>query len=314
LRPGETVASSGTFSGAVRATIRTTVRGGQPVDNTAFRLAPTFAALIPQGCQSGLCPYVVKGTATNTSSVSQRLHNFYFISNEGISGQGVTEPFGRPAGPGQTIGWTGSVWATSLVSAKQVTPLVQSHSAGTSPIFTFPPAQGGPDWFPLRGNHEIGCTMSNPSPPQPSADNCDGYHPWAALDIDAARYEAVYSAGHGTVSRTGTSWVTIRHPNGQFSYYEHLSAVAVRPGDRVIPDSILGSAGDVGSAGYVHLHFEVNARDAFGPSLGARTYPNGLPLRSCIGWVRKTYPSALGYAQWSTVPRNTVIAAELTTC
>src|SRR5690349_3228228 len=51
-----------------------------------------------------------------------------------------------------------------------------------------------PNWFPLRGDHLIGCAYNG------LGSICKGnYHPYWAIDIKASRGETVYAAGKGKV-------------------------------------------------------------------------------------------------------------------
>jgi len=95
-----------------------------------------------------------------------------------------------------------------------------------------------------------------------------GLHPYNAIDFSNGRCsESVYAAAGGTIQRTGYTsiggrYVRILHPNGVVTYYGHLSATLVKPGDRVFQGQIIGYTG---STGYTipsgpagcHLHFEV---------------------------------------------------------
>lgn len=189
-----------------------------------------------------------------------------------------------------------------------------------------PAVAAQPEWFPLRGAHEIGCTMNNPSPAGPdSCQDPSGYHSWAALDIDATRSDDVYAAGKGTVHsviddqpqncpRGGCQGnrVTIAHPvsgGTVYSVYLHLSSVAkLTKGQPVTENTVLGKAGDSGPSdpGYVHLHFEIRDR----PDARPTSYRNGLPLKACVNGQLRTYPFDAGQSSWSALPRNTVLQAD----
>ncbi len=92
------------------------------------------------------------------------------------------------------------------------------------------------------------------------------------IDFRAPLGTKVYSAGVGIVRAIGNTdripgcfsygkWVLIDHPTGIATLYAHLSSIAVRPGQRVTPSTLIGLSGATGYATGPHLHFSVLARD-----------------------------------------------------
>jgi murein DD-endopeptidase MepM/ murein hydrolase activator NlpD len=85
------------------------------------------------------------------------------------------------------------------------------------------------------------------------------------IDIMADMGDPVISAGSGVVtvaleSDYGYGWrVEVDHGNGLTTLYAHLSAFAVKTGDRVVQGQRLGSAGSTGYSTGPHVHFEVRA-------------------------------------------------------
>lgn len=83
------------------------------------------------------------------------------------------------------------------------------------------------------------------------------------LDFPLAMGAPVGAAGRGVVSFAGYNsggygnLVVVRHRLGFESWYAHLSAVAVRPGQPVVGGTRIGSAGSTGRSTGPHLHFEV---------------------------------------------------------
>ncbi len=70
----------------------------------------------------------------------------------------------------------------------------------------------------------------------------------------------VHAAGDGIVVRRSVSGayghhVTVRHADGLQTSYNHLSSVAVGPGQRVTPATVVGSVGSTGLSTGCHLHF-----------------------------------------------------------
>ncbi len=104
-----------------------------------------------------------------------------------------------------------------------------------------------------------------------------------AVDIANPCGRPVVAAASGTVQRAGYisiggNRVTVLHSNGVVTYYGHLSAIAVSPGQRVNAGDIIGY---IGNTGYTigrtgcHLHFEVR---------GARNFLISYPLGSQLKW------------------------------
>ncbi|MFI7499265.1 M23 family metallopeptidase [Streptomyces sp. NPDC049687] len=90
----------------------------------------------------------------------------------------------------------------------------------------------------------------------------------------------VYAVGPGTVSAVTCgdgfgNQVVIRHPDGYFTQYAHLSRIDVRRGDRVFPGTRVGLSGRTGNVTGPHLHFEVRVT----PYLGSAVPP--------LPWLRR---------------------------
>ena len=90
----------------------------------------------------------------------------------------------------------------------------------------------------------------------------------AGLDFPAATGTPVTAAGFGTVVFAGFSasgWgnlVIVRHRFGLRTFYAHMSAFAVRSGQRVRAGQRIGRVGSTGFSTGPHLHFELLLRGA----------------------------------------------------
>lgn len=112
-----------------------------------------------------------------------------------------------------------------------------------------------------------------------------GLHPFNAVDIGNKCGQPVVAAASGTVQRAGRVWtggnrVTILHSNGVVSYYGHLSAILVQPGQTVSAGDIIGYIGNTGytlGATGCHLHFEVS---------GAVNFLTKYPVGSYLSWKK----------------------------
>jgi murein DD-endopeptidase MepM/ murein hydrolase activator NlpD len=101
----------------------------------------------------------------------------------------------------------------------------------------------------------------------------DGFEPrgnrfHAGLDLPAPYGARVHAARYGRVVRAG--WdsggfgylVVLRHRRHVTTFYAHLSAIAVRRGERLRAGQRIGRVGASGEATGPHLHFEVRRRGA----------------------------------------------------
>lgn len=91
-----------------------------------------------------------------------------------------------------------------------------------------------------------------------------GYEYHRGIDIALDYGEPIYAAGAGTVLQAGVNggygiFASIDHGNGYQTQYGHMSAVAVRAGQRVAKGEVIGFVGNTGYSTGPHLHFEVLA-------------------------------------------------------
>jgi murein DD-endopeptidase MepM/ murein hydrolase activator NlpD len=87
-----------------------------------------------------------------------------------------------------------------------------------------------------------------------------GFH--NGLDIAAWMGSPIRAAMEGRVSDTGYSpsfgnYILIAHHSGYASFYGHLSAIKVRPGQSVSLGQVIGLVGNTGYSTGPHLHFTV---------------------------------------------------------
>ena len=85
------------------------------------------------------------------------------------------------------------------------------------------------------------------------------------IDMAAPYGTPVYATGDGWVDRAN-SWgsygliVIIKHPSGHETRFAHLSAILVKPGQRVRKGQMIGRIGSTGRSTGNHLHYEVRYR------------------------------------------------------
>jgi murein DD-endopeptidase MepM/ murein hydrolase activator NlpD len=84
----------------------------------------------------------------------------------------------------------------------------------------------------------------------------------AGIDMAGAHGEPIYASADGVVLQAGRSGgygnlVELGHGKGIDTRYGHLSAILVKPGDRVRQGQLIGRMGSTGRSTGTHLHFEV---------------------------------------------------------
>lgn len=94
-----------------------------------------------------------------------------------------------------------------------------------------------------------------------------GYH--TGVDFSAPAGTVVKAVAAGTVVASDSAGayglnVKIKHADGTYSFYAHLSAKTVFPGTQVKAGRMIGNVGSTGNSSGPHLHFEVRSAAAFG--------------------------------------------------
>ncbi|MER6710249.1 transglycosylase family protein [Streptomyces sp. NPDC000877] len=102
-----------------------------------------------------------------------------------------------------------------------------------------------------------------------------GYH--TGVDFPVPTGTSVKSVASGTVVTAGWGGsfgyqVVIRHGDGRYSQYAHLSAIAVRDGQTVSAGQRIGRSGSTGNSSGPHLHFEVRTGPGFGTDVDPVAY------------------------------------------
>ncbi|MBU7600688.1 transglycosylase family protein [Streptomyces sp. P38-E01] len=105
-----------------------------------------------------------------------------------------------------------------------------------------------------------------------------GYH--TGVDFAVPTGTAVRSVTSGTVVSAGWAGsygyqVLVRHHDGRFSQYAHLSAISVRSGQQVNSGQTLGRSGNTGNSSGPHLHFEIRTGPGYGSDVDPLAYLRG---------------------------------------
>lgn len=102
-----------------------------------------------------------------------------------------------------------------------------------------------------------------------------GYH--TGVDFPVPTGTSVKAIGAGVVVDAGWGGsfgyqVVIRHTDGRYSQYAHLSAISVRAGGSVSAGQRIGRSGSTGNSTGPHLHFEVRTGPGFGSDIDPVAY------------------------------------------
>ncbi|MBT2487957.1 peptidoglycan DD-metalloendopeptidase family protein [Streptomyces sp. ISL-96] len=105
-----------------------------------------------------------------------------------------------------------------------------------------------------------------------------GYH--TGVDFSASSGTPVKAVGAGTVVSAGWGGsygneVVIRHEDGRYSQYAHLSSLAVSSGQSVGGGTQIGLSGSTGNSTGPHLHFEIRTGPSYGSDVDPLAYLRG---------------------------------------
>ncbi|MBO1332105.1 transglycosylase family protein [Streptomyces sp. VRA16 Mangrove soil] len=102
-----------------------------------------------------------------------------------------------------------------------------------------------------------------------------GYH--TGVDFEVPTGTSVKAVEAGTVVSAGWGGsygyeVVIRHADGKYTQYGHLSALTVKGGQRVVAGQRIARSGSTGNSTGPHLHFEVRTGPGFGSDVDPLAY------------------------------------------
>ncbi|MBT2482486.1 LysM peptidoglycan-binding domain-containing M23 family metallopeptidase [Streptomyces sp. ISL-94] len=109
----------------------------------------------------------------------------------------------------------------------------------------------------------------------PGAMWSSGYH--TGVDFIASSGTTVKAVGAGTVVSAGWGGsygneVVIRHADGNYSQYGHLSSLSVSVGQSVTAGQTIGLSGSTGNSTGPHLHFEIRTGPSYGSDIDPLAY------------------------------------------
>lgn len=102
-----------------------------------------------------------------------------------------------------------------------------------------------------------------------------GYHTGVDFPVPTGTTVKAVAAGTVVSSGWGGSFgyqVVIRHADGRYTQYAHLSAISVKSGQSVGGGQRIGRSGSTGNSSGPHLHFEVRTGPGFGTDIDPLAY------------------------------------------
>ncbi|MFJ9824522.1 transglycosylase family protein [Streptomyces sp. NPDC101160] len=102
-----------------------------------------------------------------------------------------------------------------------------------------------------------------------------GYHTGVDFPVPTGTSVRAVAAGRVVSAGWGGAYgyqVVIRHADGRYSQYAHLSALTVREGQRVNTGQRIGRSGSTGNTSGPHLHFEMRTGPGYGSDIDPLAY------------------------------------------
>ncbi|WP_420036994.1 transglycosylase family protein [Streptomyces sp. cg28] len=102
-----------------------------------------------------------------------------------------------------------------------------------------------------------------------------GYHTGVDFVVPTGTSVKAIEAGTVVSAGWGGSYgyeIVIRHADGKYSQYGHLSALTVKSGQRVVTGQRIARSGSTGNSTGPHLHFEVRTGPGFGSDVDPLAY------------------------------------------
>ncbi|QMU76166.1 peptidoglycan DD-metalloendopeptidase family protein [Streptacidiphilus sp. PB12-B1b] len=220
-----------------------------------------------------------KPTATTAAKATATRHH---TVRSGDTLSGIAQELGVPGGwqplyaqnravvggdpdlihPGQHLSWSPAIGssATAHTLAAVVKPPTGLPGFGRSIIHHHTAADSAYT-APISGHVEISEPYGVPGP------WIAGHHTGVDLAVPVGTPVHAVAAGTVVFARWGGDYgnlVKIRHADGDYSLYAHLSVFDVRLGDTVAAGTTIGRSGATGNVTGPHLHFEIDTTDRYG--------------------------------------------------
>ncbi|MER7837119.1 transglycosylase family protein [Streptomyces sp. NPDC096040] len=181
--------------------------------------------------------------------------------------------------PGQRLSLTGRAAAAAKTasSAKKADATKTAKAARTKAKARAKP-EAGTKKAPSRSGHSLVAPVDAPigTPYHASGPYWSkGYHTGVDFLAPTGTSVKAVEAGQVVTAGWGGSYgyqVVIRHADGRYTQYAHLSAISVRDGQSVSTGQRIGRSGSTGNVTGPHLHFEVRTGPGFGTDIDPVAY------------------------------------------
>ncbi|SHN28193.1 transglycosylase family protein [Actinacidiphila paucisporea] len=169
-----------------------------------------------------------------------------------------------------------TVQKTARKPAPKAAPKAPAHEAAGKKPATAVSVHTKPAAAPHRGGFTLPVHASLGTPYHASGSHwASGYH--TGMDFLVPTGTAVHSVAAGKVVTAGWGGsygyqVVIRHADGHYSQYGHLSQIAVKVGQQVNEGQRIARSGATGNVTGPHLHFEIRTGPVYGDDIDPLRY------------------------------------------
>ncbi|MFB7529464.1 peptidoglycan DD-metalloendopeptidase family protein [Streptomyces sp. NPDC056178] len=165
------------------------------------------------------------------------------------AGAGAVLPSKAPSVPSSVVEKSAPAKSAPAKESKTSAPAARSSSSGYA--------------HPVPGNHTTGYRASGSNWSSGSHTGID-FPVFTGTSVKAITSGTVVTAGWGGAYG---NQVVIKHADGHYSQYGHLSSISVSAGQSVSTGQQVGLSGATGNATGPHLHFEVRTGPAYGSDI-----------------------------------------------
>ncbi|MFD4856601.1 M23 family metallopeptidase [Streptomyces atratus] len=170
------------------------------------------------------------------------------------AGTGAALPSKAPSVPSSVVEKSAPAKVSTVTESKTSAPAGQANSSGYA--------------HPVPGNHTTGYRASGSNWSSGSHTGID-FPVFTGTGVKAITSGTVVTAGWGGAYG---NQVVIKHADGRYSQYGHLSSISVSAGQVLSTGQQIGLSGATGNATGPHLHFEVRTGPAYGSDIDPIAY------------------------------------------
>ncbi|WP_129839115.1 M23 family metallopeptidase [Streptomyces sp. RFCAC02] len=138
--------------------------------------------------------------------------------------------------------------------------------------------QATPSWVkPVSGDYELSASFGNSGDRWASTHSGQDFAVPIGTDVQAVHGGTVVKAG-GNGAGDGPAYgnaIVIKHTDGLYTQYAHLSEIDVTVGQQVSTGDMIGLSGNTGNSSGPHLHFEVRTTPDYGSAVDPVAFLRG---------------------------------------